>query len=54
MRKSGDCLEKEIIQGTLLRFGFADHCARLEIIFTYLLTYQEREEEDPRRLGMGT
>jgi len=22
-----------------LRFGFADHCARLEIIFTYLLTY---------------
>ena len=21
------------------RFGFADHCARLEIIFTYLLTY---------------
>ena len=21
-----------------LRFGFADHCARLEIIFTYLLT----------------
>jgi len=22
-----------------VRFGFADHCARLEIIFTYLLTY---------------
>jgi len=22
-----------------LRFGFADHCARLQIIFTYLLTY---------------
>jgi len=22
-----------------LRFGFADHCARLLIIFTYLLTY---------------
>jgi len=23
----------------MFRFGFADHCARLEIIFTYLLTY---------------
>jgi len=25
-----------------LRFGFADHCARLEIIFTYLLTCKWR------------
>ena len=32
-------LETTCEKNMRLRFGFADHCARLEIIFTYLLTY---------------